>query len=208
MKNNMVVWDIESSALSPAELAAIEPEFKAPANYRDAAKIAAYIAESRASWRDRAALSALTGRVLAIGIRQGGESKIWGVESEADMLQLFWDRFSDDRLGEHYVGFSIKNFDLPFLVQRSFVKGIQVPYGVIEGRYWHHRFIDLQERWLCFGRESTGASLDAVCRACGLGVKTGSGADFSKLWSTDRDAAIAYLHRDLELCAKLAERLL
>lgn len=200
-------FDIETGPLPNEQLAKVMPTFTAPSNYKDLSKIETYIADAARAWMDRAALSALTGRVLAIGVMRGPDIRIIGVESESEMLAMFWNHWRDERLGSAYVGFCTKTFDLPFMFQRSVILQVPVPMNLFDGRYWNSRFIDLQERWLCFGRNSEGASLDSVCRACGLGQKTGKGVDFAGLWESNRDAAISYLKQDLRLAAALAERL-
>jgi hypothetical protein len=207
------VFDIESVALPASELARVMPEFKAPGNYKKPEAIEAYLAEARAEWRDRAALSAISGRVLAIGIQYGPETRVWGVDSEADeadTLTLFWDKWRDSAAKDgagRWVGFCCKSFDLPFLIQRSWINSVSIPFGVMEGRYWSERIVDLQERWLRYGRDSKGCSLDAVAKALKVGAKNGSGKDFAALWNTDRDAAIGYLKNDLSLTAAVAIRL-
>ena len=61
------IFDIETGPRSRAELAECVPTFEAPSNWKDSEKIRAYVAEKEAEWFQSAALSALTGRVLAIG---------------------------------------------------------------------------------------------------------------------------------------------
>jgi hypothetical protein len=51
-------------------------------------------------------------------------------------------------------------------------------------------------------------SLGAISRHLGLGDKTGTGADFSLLWNTDRQAAIDYCLRDVQLTQQVADILI
>lgn len=206
----MIVFDVETAPLTNSELARVMPEFNAPKGWKDFEKIATYREEARREWLLNAALSAITGRVLAIGIRHGPDTKVIGVDSEADMLTLFWDYWNTSTTSDgagKWVGFCCRSFDVPFLVQRSWVNKVKVPHDIMEGRYITHRIVDLQERWLCFGRDSKGCSLDAVAKSLGVGQKNGKGSDFGALWNTDRDAAIGYLKNDLALTAAVAERL-
>ena len=55
------------------------------------------------------------------------------------------------------------------------------------------------------GDRQARGSLDAIAKHLGIGAKTGSGADFAKLWQSDRAKAVEYLRNDIELTAKLAE---
>ncbi len=121
-------------------------------------------------------------------------------------LEWFWAMYEQHQL-QSFCGFNIFNFDLPFLIRRSWKLGVKIPTGVREGRYWGRFFIDLMDVWTLGNREQR-ASLDAVSKHLGLGGKTGNGADFAKLYATDQAAALAYLKNDLELTAKVAEVLL
>lgn len=205
MKNH-IIFDIESGRIPDDQLQLVMPEFRAPSNYKKPEAIESYIAEAKLEWKENAALSALTGRVLAIGISDETGTTVAGVDDESDLLTWFWDKVRNNPVD--FVGFSIKQFDLPFLCQRSWIKGVFIPGQVFNGRYFSGQFVDLQERWMCFGRNHTGQSLDAICKSCGLGGKAGNGKDFAKLWHLDRDAAIEYCKTDLRLTAALAERLL
>lgn len=204
--NKRIYFDVESGSLADDQLARVMPEFKAPKNYKKPEAIEAYLAEAREEWRENAALSALTGRVLAIGILDQDGTQVLGVDNEADLITWFWDKVRNT--GSDFVGFSIKHFDLPFLCQRSWILNVKIPVGLFNGRYFSDQFIDLQERWLCYHGTPKGNGLDAVVKACGGTGKTGNGKDFSKLWNSDRDAAIEYLKTDLRETAWLAERIL
>lgn len=202
--SNITYFDIETGPLPDEQLALVKPEFRAPSNYVDPIKIAASIQSQEAAWRERAALSALTGQVLAVGILVDDYPTIHCVV-ERENIVAFWHEF---QCGGRFVGFAIKGFDLPFLVQRSFVLGIEVPPSVLDGRYFSIRFVDLQECWTCYNPQlREGASLDAICAACRLGRKNGKGADFARLFTEDGQKALAYLENDLFLVKALAERM-
>ena len=72
--------------------------------------------------------------------------------------------------------------------------------SIREGRHWSDTFLDLRETWQLGNRQLAG-SLDSISKAFGLSGKTGSGAEFGKLWAnpTTRSQAEAYLRKDLEL---------
>lgn len=75
-----------------------------------------------------------------------------------------------------------------------------------DGRFPRHAFTDLAELWQCGDRTET-ISLDRLARLCGLPGKTGSGADFARLWRDDRKAALDYLTTDLTLTRDLWHRM-
>lgn len=207
-KKKVLVFDCETCALSDAELALVQPEFKPPANYRDPEKIAAHIEEQRSAWKERAALSAVTGRVAAVGIAAGGAVTIDLGDDESGLLRNFWSvwdaQMSVGGKPARFVGFNIKRFDLPFMVRRSWRLGVRVPSNLYSGRYWSDWFIDLMEVWQMGSREDS-ISLSTLAKYLGAGEKLGSGADFSRLTKPQREL---YLRRDLELTKACAERLL
>jgi hypothetical protein len=174
-------------------------------------------------WKDiqeKAALSAVTGQVVAIGYhgrKRMIQAAIDGV-NERSLLTYFWKTYLDARqTNRSMVGFNSKAFDIPFIVQRSWIIGVEVPKSILTPTgYLDSTFIDLMERWKC-GNRSFGqpghTTLDAVCRACGLPGKPDdcTGADVARLlWSDkpeDREKALSYIDGDIESTLQLAQRL-
>lgn len=198
-----MVFDCETGPAPDSQLALIKPAFVANRTLKDPEKVKNDLAEKEAAWTERAALSALTGQVLAIGTNINDTVTVL-TGSEVEMIQSFWGAW---KLRGRIIGFNCKDFDLRFLVMRSRILGIDVPDDLFSGRYWNGRIIDLLELWNCYSRDYTGHSLGAVCAACGLGSKQGSGADFAKLFAEDRPAAISYIKNDIRLTTGLAQRL-
>lgn len=204
-----IIFDIETGPRSRAELAEIVPTFEAPANWKDPEKIRAHVAEKEADWFQSAALSAVTGRVLAIGHLDTatGECGFLASGDEAADLAAFW-RFvtSFGALRAQLVGFNSNRFDLPFLIRRSWLLGVPVPAPLTAGRFLPFDCVDILDTWRCGVREDS-ISLDSLARFLGVGRKTGSGADFATLWSTSPEAALQYLANDLHLTRRCAEAL-
>ncbi|MFG0260997.1 MAG: ribonuclease H-like domain-containing protein [Novipirellula sp. JB048] len=169
---------------------------------------------------DKAALSAVTGQVVAVGYQGKQRTLHLAIDgiSERSLLAQFWRTYKSARAARRsLVGFNIKPFDVPFLAQRSWILGVEVPPTILTATgYLDNVFIDLMDRWKCgvrgWGQNGHG-TLDAVCRSCGLTAKPSdcSGADFAgMLWSDSPEEvakAKAYLENDLEMTAQLAERL-
>lgn len=196
------VFDIETGGLPAEMLELTMPVFKAPANYKDPEKIRLALEEQRAEYVASAALNALSGRVLCIGIWQKGVTSILSGE-EKTVLQEFWELYLLTQ--QSWIGFCTRNFDVPFLVRRSYRWGIRVPH-VMHGRYLSDRFIDIAERWQC-GDWQERISLDRLAKFLGVGEKTGSGADFAQLFEKDPVAARAYVENDLKLTKLCAQRM-
>ena len=212
---NLLYWDIETGPLPAAELEAALPPFDEAdvklGNLKDEARIAAKIAEARARHREnffeRAALDPMTGRVLAFGVRdEDGVNTILCDEDEIAVLSGAWGVFNGVKSYTQFVGFNIFNFDLPFLIRRSWKLGVKVPFARRK-RYWPEVFVDLREVWQ-LGEYQARGSLDSISRFLGYSGKSGDGAEFANLLRQDRQAALDYLARDLELTEAVAGRLL
>ncbi len=214
---NTILFDIETGPLPETELAALLPPFD-PAevktgNIKDPDKIAAKLAEAEANHRkdffENAALDPLTGRVLAIGCLwpETGDFTVLDHDDEARLLNSFWEvcRGEMGRINQ-MVGFNSNSFDLPFVIRRSWKHRVQVPFGIRRGRYWGDEMIDLRDAWQLGDRQARG-SLDVIAKHLGVGAKIGSGAEFAKLWQSDRAKAIEYLRNDVLLTARVAEAL-
>lgn len=205
------VYDIETSPRPRSELEPLCPTFDAPSNYKDPEKIAAVLAAKKEEWLSSAALSAVTGRVLAIGILNAETGTFEALTGdEADILQIFWNRVSPKEnhgaITDSWIGFNSNRFDLPFLVRRSWVCKVEIPSTVISGRYLNQRFIDLMEVYRVCDYQAS-ISLDALAKWLGEGAKTGNGADFAALFAKDPAAALQYLRNDVWLTARCALRL-
>lgn len=202
MDRHPIVFDIETGP-SP-DAAEFAPEFEAPANYKDPVKIAAYKAEKLVEWVESAALSAVTGRLLAIGIRENGSTLIICEDDEAAMLAQFWEYVAPlGKIRAPLVGFNSNRFDVPFLVRRSWRNRVPVPGGIVNGRYLSNAFIDLMQLWQVGDYQAT-VKLDTLARWLGVGAKTGSGAHFAQMLAEDRAAALEYLANDIEITEKCA----
>lgn len=202
----LVFFDIETGPSAAAYL--FEPEFTAPRNIKDPAKIAAALEEKREEWKERLALSAVTGRVLAIGFAGGDSETVvtFDDENEGTLIRKFWDTIQDLPLyGDHRLcGWNICGFDLPFLQRRSWVWGIRPPDWVYHsGRFFH---TDLMKVW-CGDNPQDRISLDTAAKLFGLPGKLGKGSEFAELFEQDRNAALAYLRRDVALTQAVARRM-
>lgn len=193
-------------------------------NIKDADKIAAKYMDRRQlherSWLSGSALRPETGHVLAVGMLPTRETPMRGKPplifhvhqtSEIDVLQSFWDFLvsTQQATGQAFTGFAIYHFDLPFLIIRSRILGVQVPINLRVGRYYNAtRFIDLQEEWLVGrSRNDTKCSLDYVAKALEVGEKSGTGDKFESLYNANEAQALAYLENDLNLAKGIARKL-
>lgn len=167
----------------------------------------------------RSPLDPMLGVVLAIGIlADDGSIRILGDDGEPEevILASFWEWIHDQVMtGSPYVGWNSAGFDLPFLIKRSWLLGIDTFPSILDisGKYWHSGHIDLMQRWGC-GKYGAMASLDTVARAFGFKGKEKdqvNGENFHHYWNQgngERQLAVDYLKADLVATRQLAERIL
>lgn len=203
---NSFVIDIETAGR--ADAAEYLPEITAPSNYKDAAKIEAYLVEKRAAQLEQAALDATTARILCVGIlRSDGEPQFIHDENETKLLRKTWLELETKEADEIYVTFNGTRFDWPMLARRSITKTVPVPkWFPLDGRWPHRQHCDLMALWQ-LGDRGESISLDRLSKLVLGRGKGGSGADFAKVWNSDRQTALDYLRLDLELTRDLFKRM-
>lgn len=220
----MLVIDIETGPLPLDQLKVICPPFDESevkcGNLKDPDKIAAKIDEARRNhfgdFVDRAALSAISGQVLAIGYYNPTTNGLFidGAEAndERQLLSNFWRKYRECRQRNvKIVGHNLASFDIPFIARRSLILDVGIPDSLLEkGRWLDSIFVDTMSFWGFGGREPI--KLDLLGKCLGLGGKLEGveGADFHKLWYgtlEERQLAIKYLTQDLRLTAAIAERM-
>ena len=177
--------------------------------------------EAWQTFRDRAALSPLTGRVLAVGwwnpdtpdseavyILEGKETV-----SEKEVIEHFLglaDAVLSD--GGSLVGHNIVGFDLPFLLRRGLKYGIRPPKTVTNAltQYRPSNLIDTMREWQ-FGNRTEGfVKLDQLAAFFGTRRKNGDGADFgTKFFGTpeERIEALEYLNNDVMMTVEVAAKM-
>lgn len=190
-----------------AEAEQFKPEFTPDARLKDLEKVKADLVAKELAWFDKLALKAPTARILAIGyVEDEKEPVIIHDIPEQDMLKRFWDLFRENG-GYKFVGHNIISWDIPFLIRRSYILGVYVPFETMEGRYLTRRFCDTMLTWAC--GDGSMISLDMLSRVLGVGKKNGEGKDFAGLYNNPetRQQALDYLLNDLKLTRDCANRM-
>ena len=223
------VFDIETGPLPEEKVAELAPAFdeeKVKTGNLGLEKALAKVAAARenhlANILDKAALDAVYGRTLACGF-------VWGDhddphperqnlfiptdddDGEAQLLRAIWHRFGEARNERCLlVGHNSNKFDLPFLVRRSLVLGVQpLPEILPRTRYFPDFCVDLMEAWALGDFDpSKRIGLDRLARALGVPGKSGSGKFFSELLRENPDAAADYLDADMRATWSVAARIL
>lgn len=202
----MLFFDIETEANPDA--IQFMPEPQAPGNYKDEAKIAAYIAEKKAEQTERAALDADYGRIVAIGVKQDNkliQSWVDGDKGqyydERQIILWFWDVFNDHN-GE-CCGYNITGFDLPYLMRRSFALGIKPPMIPDLRRYQTYPTLDLM--MVLYGWQNF-KGLKFVAERYGLDNPLPD-LDGSQVATMDPETLRAYVENDVNLVYQLYKRM-
>jgi predicted PolB exonuclease-like 3'-5' exonuclease len=200
----MIICDIETVAIDGAADYLEQPS--APSNYKDQAKIDAYIEEAKRKALDKAALDVDLCRIVAIGCWHNELTTVQLVKTENQeraLLETLWAEFPD----ETFVGFNILDFDLPVLLRRSLYLGVKAP-KIDVGKYRHDRVIDLMQV-LAFDGKLTYRGLDFYCKRFGIpNDDTMTGADIGPAVARgDWTAVENHCRCDVEKTRALAERI-
>jgi 3'-5' exonuclease len=202
----MLFFDIETQA--SADALQWMPDPQAPSNYKDEAKIAAYVAEKRQEQIDKAALDADFGEIVAIGVKQGDNNlplsflaSDFGKMGEHALIDTFWQMYRNHN--GKCCGYNIIGFDLPYLMRRSFALGIKPPMIPDLRRYQTRPTLDLMGvlyNWQNF------KGLKFVAQRYGLDNPLPD-LDGSQVATMDAETLQAYVENDVNLVYQLYKRM-
>lgn len=204
-----LVADIETCPMPSCGEYLTDP-IEAPANYKDPAKIAAFISDKRAKQIADAALDLDLCEIVAIGIGFHDETyaQTRATSSEAEMLRGLWSFVETVRREQGVVvGFNCLTFDLPILLRRSLYLGIPTPPLSVD-RYRHDGVIDVADV-LTFGGRMTWRSLAFYAKRFGIAHDDSvKGEQIPQLVADGNWAAIeAHVRSDVETTRALALRI-
>lgn len=148
-------------------------------------------------------LNPIDSKIIAIGIRNRGESKLF-LGNEKDILTKFWGEWKKLKFGNPsilLVGFNVTNFDIPFIVARSFINNIEiVPFSL-------KSILDIKEKINAYRYGKTRGKLEEYGRLIGVNVLNIDGSMVPELCkNNDWETIKKYLSKDLEITEKLFER--
>jgi hypothetical protein len=175
------------------------------------------------AFKRQAALSPLTGQVLAIGYY----SMNWKGMGDAFRLDCINDTTRTERQviefaletfdrflaeGMPIVGHNIIGFDLPFLLRRAAKYKIKPPRSILLQlqQYKPNALIDTMRLWQLGNRTEKFPKLDELAGFFGVTRKNGDGANFGTLFNGTADerlTAIEYLENDVKMTKEIYERL-
>lgn len=202
-KFQTLFFDIETTANFDA--LQFMPEPSAPSNYKDADKIAAYIADKKSEQMQSAALDADYGRIIAIGTRMGGQTVTHLVgdpetPTENDLISWFWRLHSE---AYSTCGYNIIGFDYPYLLRRSMDLHIPVVHRPNLAKYQTTGVIDLMGILYNWGQAK---GLKFVCKRYGIENPLPD-LDGSMVETMDPETLRKYCGNDVDMTARLYERM-
>ena len=198
--------DIETVG-NPSAIALVdEPE--APKNLKDPEKIAAAIAEKKQEIEDHAGLDNDLGQIAAIGYAIGKSGDIvtnvvQKGNTERSVLKDFWFAFSE--VNGRCAGYNILQFDLPFIMKRSFDLGIRPSIIPNLAKYRTEPVTDLYQL-LCGWDYRGGKKLKWICKRYGIEVLA-EDVDGSMVKDMTPDEIAAYLRSDIHITRELYYRM-
>lgn len=133
----------------------------------------------------KAALDALTGRIICIGFiiiddfrAQSAVSIV--SDDETKLLSGFWSMLRHENI-KSFVAHNGLSFDLPFIWKRSVINRVKPSLDLDLRRYRSDFVYDTMCVWGNWEMRGN-ASLNALAGGLGLGAKTGSGGQVLQLW--------------------------
>jgi DNA polymerase elongation subunit (family B) len=202
----VLFFDIETTA-NPDAIALL-PDPSAPANYKDADKIAQYVSEKKAEQIAQAPLDADLGKVIAIAMQFGVENQVEvslagdsETRTETELIKWFWSAYA--RADGRSCGYNIIGFDLPYLLRRSFELGITVPIFPRLAKFQIEPTIDLMGILYNWG---TPRGLKWVCKRYGIENPLPE-LNGSQVAEMDRETLRKYAGNDVYLAVELYKRM-
>jgi uncharacterized protein YprB with RNaseH-like and TPR domain len=149
-------------------------------------------------------LNPIDSKIVAIGIRYNSENSIFQSENEVEILEKFWLKWKSIRQGSSIipvVGFNIVQFDIPFIVSRSFINNITIsPFTIKE-------IIDLREKINAYRYGKSRGKLKEFAQLIGMTPLEIDGSQVMELCiNKDYEKLKQYLEKDLEITEKIFER--
>jgi len=148
-------------------------------------------------------LNPIDSKIVAIGVRNKGESKLF-LGDEKEILTKFWEewkRLKQEHADTVLVGFNVANFDIPFIVSKSFVHNIEiVPFSL-------KSILDVKDKINAYRWGKTRGKLKEYGELLGMDVLGMDGSQIPELCkNNDWETIKKYLSKDLEITDKLFER--
>lgn len=185
---------------------------KAPGNYKDTEKIAAYLEEAKEDALDKCGLDGATNHIICIGVAIDDHDPIsFSAEKyshERKMLEDFY-KYVAGNLPYHgnvFVGHNVSGFDLKVIRQRGIVlavkPGVSIPF---DAKPWDLNPFDTMIQW----DSKNFIKLEKLALALGIKTKkTMEGSEVYGAWKNGLHEQIAeYCRNDVALVREVYKRM-
>ena len=203
MRKEILFFDIETE-VNPEAVNFIQVP-NAPSNYKDQEKIAAYVAEKQAESLKTAALDPDYGKIIAIAMTGDLDLEPIVIDyhdySEKQLLEQFWLYYEECR--GYSCGYNIINFDLPYIMRRSFDLGVKASIIPFLAKYRVEPTTDLMGILFNWGQAK---GLKWVCKRYGI-ENPFEGLDGSMVQDMDAETLRAYAANDVKLVQQLYKKM-
>lgn len=133
-------------------------------------------------YREKAGLQAEFGRIVCISVGQikyaddgttGFAKTSYYGENEQEILEKFMSlvaNIDQKANGFKWTGHNVKRFDIPYVIKRALIKGVQVPqaFQVHGKKPWELEFVDTIEIWGAGQWKESFTPLSLLCTSMGI----------------------------------------
>ncbi len=149
-------------------------------------------------------INPIDSRIVAIGIRYKNDNRLFIDGDEKKILESFWGEWKKIKIENQNnaaVGFNVLNFDIPFIVTRSFIHNVEiVPFSL-------KTILDLKNKINAYRYGKSRGKLSEYGNFLGLKISDFDGSDVADLWIENKIQELKdYLCNDLEIIEKLLFR--
>ena len=161
--------------------------------------------ESREADEKKKLLNPIDSKIVGIGIkRQGMDPQVIMANDEAEILTIFWKEIAKHKTtGFMIAGFNVKEFDLPFLVTRSFIANVEIVPFVLK------EIVDIREKLSAYKFGNVRGKLREFAQL--LNIET-TGFDVEQIpdeyWNGDMKKIEQQVRKDLEITETLYQRII
>ncbi len=159
--------------------------------------------EKRSEEERKKLLNPIDSKIIAIGIKAKEENPQIFYGQEREMLEGFWKSINKHKQkNTKIIGFNIKDFDLPFLVTRSFINGVEIEPFILK------EIIDMREKLSAYKWGNVRGKLKEFAKILSIPVLGIEGDKVNELYLNNEHEKIKeYLVKDLEITEMLYERM-
>ncbi len=204
MQDNMLFWDLETLPAEGQAAERVAANLKPPANYKSEDAINKWMAENRDKAVRATALDGTYGRIVSIAWARYAEPvQVAYAETaadEPDLLRRFFADGIDEFHHQCHCGHNLTMFDLPFILKRSVINGVNLPSNASLPRQPKQWSDNIWDTMVKFSGTRDRISQDNLAYVLGLPQKEGmTGKDVYDYWLAGRHTEIQeYNKQDVE----------